>query len=844
MRRDYILLVSGVCLLLVSAVVVAESVRWIGRPFLGFLVLENRVVASAGLSHWSATENGKIYQQEIVSVDGEPLRDVMELHAKADQWPVGTPIRYHFRRGDQSFERVLPTRVFTRFDYTLLFGTMLLNGLAFAGVAMLIRFLRGGDRLAAGSFPALFIAGIWGLSAMDLYGPYRLFRLHALCETLLFATTLHMSLVFPHPTRLVKRHPRIVWLPYLGALPLAIANQVGLFHPPAYRLTHMLAVTVWGVSLAVFISTQIRWYLRPPTFEARQRVKVVVFGSVAALSPGAIIALGSVFTGGEMPQNAMAFTVIFYPIAIGYAVLRQDLLEVDLFLRRSLGYAILTAIATLTYVAVAQGVGLFSQRSTQAWTSSFGFAFSLVCVVLILLLRDRVQTWIDRVFFRSAYDFRRIVARASARLASVADLSIIADELTRAAGEALHPAHLKLLVRCGPDSGFQVVHRSGDAAEDLDDDEELERARVATGLVDDQKGGLCVPFRADGRLVAALSLGRPLSGRLYGGDDRGLLRTLANQGAVAIENALRLERLRELNRSLELKVSDRTRELREAQAQLVHREKMASLGQFVAGIAHEINNPLNFIQGNLFCLREYVGTMTDAVARYERLAIEVDASQRKAVNSLRAELDLDLILQDLESTFEGCAEGIERTSTLVRDLRTFSRLDRPDLMPADLHEAIDSTLNLLRSKLNGIEVNKEFGDIPKVECLAGQMNQVFMNLIANAADALDGSGTITIRSRCLPPDRVAFEIEDDGCGIEAEDLERIFDPFFSTKGVGKGTGLGLAISYGIVSRHSGTIRVQSSIHEGTCFRVELPLRASKVVSADECQRSQKAERIE
>jgi signal transduction histidine kinase len=588
----------------------------------------------------------------------------------------------------------------------------------------------------------------------------------------------------------------------------------------------------FGVSLAVFIATQIRWYLRPPTFEARQRVKVVVFGSVAALSPGVIIALGSIFTGGETPQNVMAFTAIFYPVAIGYAVLGQDLLEVDRFLRRSLNYAILTAIATLTYVGVAQTVGLFSQRSTQASTGWLGFAFSLVCVVLILLLRDRMQTGIDRLFFRSSYDFRRIVARASARLASVSDLGVIANELSRAVGEALHPTHLKLLVRCGSDAEFQVVHRSGDGVEAVDDAAELERARAAEEPVDDREGGLCVPFRADGRLVAALSLGRSLSGRMYGGEDRGLLQTLANQGAVAIENALRLERLRELNRDLELTVGERTRELRETQAQLVHREKMASLGQFVAGIAHEINNPLDFIQGNMFCLREYVGTMTEAVSQYERIATGADPSLRESLDSLRHKLDLDTVIEDLDSTFEGCAEGIERTNTLVRDLRTFSRLDQPELMPADLHEALDSTLNLLRSKLSGIEVVREFGDIPEVECLAGQMNQVFMNLIANAADALDGSGAITIRSQILEPERVVIEIEDDGCGIEGKDLERIFDPFFSTKAVGQGTGLGLSISYGIVSRHGGTIRARSAVGQGTCFRVELPMHASEVVSED------------
>jgi signal transduction histidine kinase len=299
---------------------------------------------------------------------------------------------------------------------------------------------------------------------------------------------------------------------------------------------------------------------------------------------------------------------------------------------------------------------------------------------------------------------------------------------------------------------------------------------------------------------------------------RGLVRVRTLQKELARRNYELEGTNAELGTTLE--------KLRQAQAQLVHREKMASVGQLVAGIAHEINNPVNFIQGNLFYLEEYTQALRTLIEGYEALLCDREAAE--SLSELRKEGDVDRILEDLESVFDGCREGVERTTSLVRDLRTFSRLDRPDRVRVDLHATLDSTLNLLRGRLTGIEVVRDYGDIPEIESFAGQLGQVFMNLLANAADALGRSGTIRIRTRSVAgegPDaeRVSIEIEDDGEGIGSEHLERIFDPFFTTKEVGQGTGLGLAVTYGIVERHGGSIDARSEPGVGTCFRVELPV---------------------
>ena len=269
----------------------------------------------------------------------------------------------------------------------------------------------------------------------------------------------------------------------------------------------------------------------------------------------------------------------------------------------------------------------------------------------------------------------------------------------------------------------------------------------------------------------------------------------------------------------------RSHELREAQAQLVHREKMASIGQLVAGIAHEINNPVNFIQGNLHYLEEYTRVLTALLGHYEALGAGAGLGER--FRALREDHQLVRILEDLQAVFDGCREGVDRTTSLVRDLRTFSRLDQPQRVLLDVHQTLDSTLNLLRGRLTGIGVQREYSEIPPVESYAGQLAQVFMNLLSNAVDALGDAGRVTVRTGCQG-ERVVVEVEDDGVGIEPEHLERIFDPFFTTKDVGKGTGLGLSQVFGFAKQSGGDVDVESVVGKGSTFTLYLPQAESTV----------------
>ena len=263
-----------------------------------------------------------------------------------------------------------------------------------------------------------------------------------------------------------------------------------------------------------------------------------------------------------------------------------------------------------------------------------------------------------------------------------------------------------------------------------------------------------------------------------------------------------------------------------AQKQLLQSEKLASIGQLAAGVAHEINNPIGYVHSNLGSLQEYVGNLFALIDVYERAMRTHDPlAMRSEIDDTRERLEVDFISRDLPQLLTESRQGVERVTRIVRDLRDFSRSDREHAWRlADLHAGLDSTINIVWNELRyKATLEKQYGTLPMVECLQSELNQVFMNLLLNAGQAIEGQGTITVRTG-HDPGQVWVEIGDTGAGIPPEMLQRIFDPFFTTKAVGKGTGLGLSISYGIVAKHHGRIEVDSAPQAGSRFRVILPVR--------------------
>ncbi len=298
--------------------------------------------------------------------------------------------------------------------------------------------------------------------------------------------------------------------------------------------------------------------------------------------------------------------------------------------------------------------------------------------------------------------------------------------------------------------------------------------------------------------------------------------------------------LHDLYDSLELKVQERTlaleranEELKETQAMMVHSEKMRSLGELVAGIAHEINNPVNFIHGNIVILDKYVKDMFSLIDLYIANEASISEDEMKKINKTKADIDIDFIRDDVKDLIKSCVEGTERTKNIVLDLKNFSRMEEMVLTQFNIPKEIDTTLNILNNKYkNRITVVKDYEqNVPKIEAYGGQLNQVFMNILDNAQYAIKGEGTVTISVK-QEDENVVIKFSDTGEGIKKEDLKKVFEPFFTTKPVGQGTGLGMSITYRVIKNHNGEISVDSEVGKGTTFTIKLPINYKKQTPQD------------
>jgi two-component system NtrC family sensor kinase len=359
---------------------------------------------------------------------------------------------------------------------------------------------------------------------------------------------------------------------------------------------------------------------------------------------------------------------------------------------------------------------------------------------------------------------------------------------------------------------------------------------------------VCVPLLAKGRGLGVLTVIAGEPGR-FGPSDVELIAAVANHVALAIDKAESFQTIEELSRGLEDKVRVRTeqlratneelqaayRELQATQVQLIQREKMASVGQLVAGVAHELNNPIGFVSSNAATLEDFVSRLRRMVETYRTVELsEADAARADAAWQ---DLKVDYALRYLDPMLQGIKEGAERTRKIVRDLRVFARGDDDAWQPVDLHEELESSLTLLGHLLKDrVVVERKYGDLPAVECVRSQIDQVLLNIIANAAQAIEGRGTITIETR-REEGWAVVAIGDTGPGVAPDVLGRVFDPFFTTKPVGEGTGLGLSISYEIAKKHGGDIGVESRPGQGATFTVRLPLgpRAADLTPAGRSQ---------
>ncbi len=326
------------------------------------------------------------------------------------------------------------------------------------------------------------------------------------------------------------------------------------------------------------------------------------------------------------------------------------------------------------------------------------------------------------------------------------------------------------------------------------------------------------------------------------------LNPLALSGGVLLQAMVRditeRKRAAEALRLAYEKLEKANRELKEMQSQMVQSEKLASIGQLAAGVAHEMNTPVGFVASNFQTLQSYMNKFRDLLTMYDELASEVESSKKEillnkisVIDKSRNAMKIDFILKDIQGLFDDSREGIERVTNIIQNLRDFSRIDQAEFFDAyNINEGVEATLVVAKNEIKyDADVKTELSKVPAIYCNSGQINQVFLNIIMNAAQAIKSQqrgenekGTIAIKTYSTA-DKVICEIEDDGPGIDSDKLTKVFDPFFTTKPVGKGTGLGLSVSYDIiVSKHKGKLLVDSTVGKGSKFTIKLPISKKKV----------------
>lgn len=388
--------------------------------------------------------------------------------------------------------------------------------------------------------------------------------------------------------------------------------------------------------------------------------------------------------------------------------------------------------------------------------------------------------------------------------------------------------------------GNIVQSNRAELVNDVQADPRLEGQKNVSAMI-------CVPLRAKERVLGAIAIGTAKTDS-YKAEHLKLVSIFASQTAIAIDKAVLYEQSTQAAvqaKAQTQKLQQALHELQLAQTQLIQSEKMSSLGQLIAGVAHEINNPVNFIYGNLKYVAEYAQDLLHLLEKYQKFLPVAPPELESELDNI----DLEFIMQDFPKLLDSMKLGTGRIVEIVQSLKNFSRHDEAEMKAVNIHDGIDGTLMILHHRVKAdvhrpaIEIVKDYAKLPLIECYPGQLNQVFMNILANAIDALEegiensgvrNSPQITIRTRAIDQQSVVIRIADNGPGMKEEVIRRIYDPFFTTKDIGKGTGLGMAISYQIVvDKHGGTLKCRSQPGEGTEFWIQIPLNCALVDATEE-----------
>jgi signal transduction histidine kinase len=838
----------GLAAALLMATVTYNSRDWVGRTVPGFLLLENRVVPSIALPEW--TEAPTHFQHQVIAVDGQPVQDAAQVYAYVATRPAGTPIGYTFRRPDGSrYQAAVASRVFARSDYVFLFGSFLLSGAAFMLAGILVAWVKRGDAAATALLCCGLGTGLYGLTAVDLYGPYWFFRLHVVGEVLVGPVFLHLALVFP--TNRVRGHERLAAACVYAPFALLIAwYELALSSPSAYSRVHGIATlgqALGGVAIITAVAFDLVTTRSPLV---RRRLAIVALGTLTGFLVPTLLMAGTGLLGGSVAVNAAGLTAFFFPLSLAYGILKDDLFEIDVALRQAISYGIVVVLIAGVYFLVLYALGVFLPGQLSSWSPVALACLNFGLLFLLMPLRQRIQSAINRLFFRPGYQVDAALSSVGVAMAAARTLGDVATAIDAVLAHTCAPRTASILLF---DAAGQPreLRPSGEVSPplppiELELAQHLEREGLVARYQWDDRGPaarqvwealdaeVLVPIRANERLIALWRLGGKRSGRAYSADDSAFLRAAAPQLALALSNAVAFSELAELNAGLESKVLERTRELHrsndelnrsldmlrdayakleQSQASLLRADRLATLGRLTAGIAHEMNTPLSAVMNALKVLQdlgqEYALSIPNPTVRPE---------------------NHQEIAEEIVTTAAAAAKWAQKAASFIASVKAHGR-EAPSGAPQRvvLSTVVTETRELLAHRLRSASCQIDFIETEPGIALtgeAGRLSQVLLNLCANAIDAYEDAGNTSGRVEIRVErtgGRVHLTVRDWAGGIPPHVLPHIFDELYTTKGPGRGTGLGLWIARNLIEEvFRGSLTVETEAGVGSCFLLDLP----------------------
>jgi len=800
---------------------------FLDKPFPGFISYNNLVVSEVTRGSWSGVESGLESFDIIQTVQGRQVHSTQELYKLIRELPVGTDVSYKVLRNNEPVTLTIPTMQFNINDFLIIYFQVAFVGIVLFILGFFVYFIKP-DLLASKVFLLMcFFGGFWFVSIFETHSTHKLYNLPFL--GLIFWPTLgtHLSFVFPNRKKIINDKNYLIFIPYTVSIILAVLLFTKFNDPVLWTsIEKSIWVYIFIGGFIITINTLFSYlYANKPI--DKQRSQIVLLGSLFGFCFPALVAMLMVFFKFSNLNSLVGF-VLIYPLAISYAIIKHKLFDIHVLIQKTLVYGLSTVAVAGTFILAVFAINLLFAAKVNWNDPLMVIAISAYLVLAVNPLKNLVQKFVDTLFFRTNYDYALTISKFSDNLSSLLNINEISNLLLYTISRSLFVEKGVLFIidketgvyknlRSTPLSASgnedQVIYQNETLVEWLYKQQKeffvedvISEEKYASNRMDllrvfaDLRASVIFPLLFKSELLGILVLGNKKSGQAYTTNDINFIRTITNQTAIAIENSFSFELVQDYADELE----EKNIQLKDVQTQLIQAEKMSAIGHLASGIAHEIRNPLNIIEG----------------ARYYLSTIFSNGSENRVAHEY-----LDYIQNE-----------VVRTNRLIDSLLDFSKFQQSNIEKININNVIENVLILSRKQLsdNNIKLIKNLSEkLPTLKGDSNQLWQVVINLLMNSIQAINSvqsvpsEGEIVIETGEYTKDdtsdgqHVYLKIMDNGCGIKEGDLSSIFDPFFTQKA--DGTGLGLSVSYKIIEAHGGSFFVSSEVGIGTSFMVELPL---------------------